>query len=213
MLFHHWWVLQQAAARNTKARQILNEDTSAEAAELPRVSFFFWIQQLSKTGIFLEKRKIFVVARVITVGGAKLNGYFQIGHGRVGFAGETIQGRERVVNVVQLGSKLARLLETLPRLVPAAQVHHGNTALVMIFRRFWILLGGRFHSLFNNAQVHAGAICKFLTGALEDLFEFLLGALKLLLMKEGHGLLVDFHLCLHSGVHHFDTATLRHGSR
>ncbi len=79
----------------------------------------------------------------------------------------------------------------------------------MFFWRFGILLGARLHALFGDAKMGARAVSKFLAGPRKHLFEFLFGTLKFLLVKEGHGLFIDFHLRLHERINHFDTATLR----
>src|SRR5690348_16287493 len=95
-------------------------------------SVFFRIEQFGETRVFLEKREVFVVTRMVTIGGAKLDGDFQIGEGGIGFAGKAVQGGKGVDNVIGLGSLFARLIEAFARFVPAAEIHHGHAALVMV---------------------------------------------------------------------------------
>ena len=156
----------------------------------------------------MKEVEIFVVASVIAVGGAKLDGDFEIGQGGIGFAGKAIESGEGVMNVIGFGSEFAGSLKALARFVPAAEIHHGDASLVMIFRRLEILVGGGFHALFSDAEMRARAISEFPAGASDDLLEFLFGTLKFLLVEEGHGLFVDFHLRLDHRIDHFDAATL-----
>ncbi len=146
---------------------------------------------------------------MVTVGGAEFDGYLEIGHGGIGFASEAIEGGQSVVNVIGLGSEFAGFVETFAGFVPTAQIHHGHAALIMLFGRFGILLGEGLHALFSDAEMGARAVSEFLAGALKDLFEFLFGTLKFLLVKESHGLFIDFHLGLHARVNHLDATTLR----
>src|SRR5208283_5946080 len=100
---------------------------------------------------------------------------------------EAVERGQSVVNVIGLGSKLARLVEAFAGFVPAAKIHHGDTALVVLFGRFGILLGEGLHALFGDAKMCASAIGEFLAGSLEHLFEFLFGTLEFLLVEESHG--------------------------
>ncbi|OLD80186.1 MAG: hypothetical protein AUF67_13195 [Acidobacteria bacterium 13_1_20CM_58_21] len=56
--------------------------------------------------------------------------------------------------------------------------------------------------------MHARAIREFFARALQDFFEFLLGAGEFLLMKEGQGFVVDFKLRLDAGINQLDTPPL-----
>jgi len=172
------------------------------------VAFFLRIQKFGETRIFLKEVKVLVVARVIAIGRAQVDGNFEVGERGIGFAGQTIEGRERVVNVVGFRSKLAGFFEALAGFIPAAEIHHGDTALIVLLGRFGILIVRGLHALFGDAKVSARAIGQFSAGASDDLFEFLFGALEFLLMKEAHGLFVGFHLCLNQGVNHLNTAAL-----
>jgi len=146
---------------------------------------------------------------MVTVGGAEFDGNFEIGHGGISFTSEAIEGGEGVVDVIGLGSEFAGLIEAFAGFVPTAQIHHRHAALIMFFRRFGILLGAGLHALFGDAEMGACAVSKFLAGPLKHLFEFLFGTLEFLLVEEGHGLFIDFHLGLHKRINHLDTATLR----
>src|SRR5580704_10173224 len=64
--------------------------------------FALGVEQFGKAGIFLQKRKIFVVAGVVAVFRTQLNRDFQIFHRRFGFPGQTIQRGHRVKNVIGL---------------------------------------------------------------------------------------------------------------
>ena len=172
------------------------------------IPFLFRIEQLRETGIFLKEVEVFIIASVVAVRRTEINGDFQIGERRIGFAREAVESGERIVDVVGFRGKLAGPLEAFPSFVPAAEIHHGNTALVVILRRLGILLGRRLHALLGDAKVRASAIGQFPTWASDDLFEFLFGTLELLLMEETHGLLVGLHLGLDQGVDEFDSATL-----
>jgi len=57
------------------------------------------------------------------------------------------------------------------------------------------------------------AVGKLFAWPLENLFQFLFGALKLLLVEQAHGLFIEFHLRLHAGVNHFHTTPLRRRRR
>ena len=117
------------------------------------------------------------------------------------------------MNVVGFGREFARSLKTLAGFVPAAQIHHGDAALIMVFRAPGILIGGGFHTLFGNAKMGAGTVGKFFAGTGNDALQLLFGTLKFLLMEEAHGFFVKFHLGLDQGVHHFDATPLVRRSR
>src|SRR5260370_27072922 len=169
---------------------------------------FLWVEQLGEARVFLQESKIFVVARVIAVFRAQLDGDLEIGQGGIGFAGEAIERGQRVVNMIGLRGGFAGFVETFAGVVPAADVHHRDATLIMFVRGAGILLVRRLHALLGDFQVHARAIREFLAGAFENFFKFLLGPGEFLLMKEGQGLVVDFELRLHQGIEQFDTPTL-----
>jgi hypothetical protein len=56
--------------------------------------------------------------------------------------------------------------------------------------------------------MHARAVGKFLAGAFDHFFQFLLGALKFLLVKEAKRLIVELHLGLYARIDHFHAAAL-----
>jgi hypothetical protein len=173
------------------------------------IAFLFRIEELGEARIFLKEVEILVVARVIAVGRSEVDSNLEIGECGIGFAGEAIERGERVMNMVSFGSKLAGLFETLARLIPAAEIHHGHTALVVVFGGLGILIVSWLHALFGDAQVGTRAIGQFPAGASDDLLEFQFGALKFLLVEKGHGLFVDFHLGLDQGIDELDAAVLR----
>jgi hypothetical protein len=146
---------------------------------------------------------------VITIRRAEIDGDFEIGHGGIGFAGEAIERGESVVDMIGLGRELAGFFKAFASFIPAAKIHHGHAALIMFVGRLWILIVGRLHTLFGDAQMGAGAVGEFFTGADENLLEFLFGTLEFLLVEEGHGLFVDLHLSLNERINHFDTTALR----
>ena len=145
---------------------------------------------------------------MITVGGFEVDGHFQVSHRRVGFTGQAIESGESIVDVVEFRSQLARLLQAFTRFIPTAEIHHGDTTLIVFLGGSGILLGGRLHALFRNADVSASAVSKLFAGTLQNPLQFLFGTLEFLLMEEGHGLFVEFHLCLDAWVHHFNAAPL-----
>src|SRR6266478_9228149 len=146
---------------------------------------FLGIEQLGEARVFLEERKIFVVARVIAILRAQLDGDLQIGERGIGLAGEAIESGQRVVNVVGLGRGFAGLVETFAGIVPSADVHHRHAALIMFFGGTRILLMGRLHAL--------------------------LGAGKFLLMEERQSFIVRLELRLDERVNQLDTSTLGGG--
>lgn len=192
------------SARNDKLEPNHNET----GATLAGIAFLFRIQQFGEARVFLKEVEVFVVAGVVTVGRTKLDSHFEIGESRVGFAGETVEGGESVVDMISFGGELAGFLETLASFVPAAKVHHGDATLIMVFGRFGILIGDGLHALLGNAEMGAGAIGQFPAGAGNDLLQLLFGALEFLLVEEGHGLFVELHLSLDLGVDQLDATTL-----
>src|SRR6266850_2421730 len=129
---------------------------------------FLRIEQLGEARIFLEEGKILVVARVIAVFRTQLNGDLQIGQGGISFAGQAIEGGQRIVNMVGFGSGFAGFVETFAGIIPSADVHHRDAALVMLFGGARILLVRRLHALLSDFHVHARAIGEFLAGALQE---------------------------------------------
>jgi hypothetical protein len=171
-------------------------------------AFFFRVEHFGEARIFLKEGEVFVVAGVVAVFGTEIDRDLEIFHGRVGFAGEAIEGRERVVDVVGFGCRFARLVEAFTRVVPTADVHHGDATLVVLVDGLGIRLVARLHALLGNFEMHASAISEFFAGAFENLFELAFGFSELLLMKEGQGFVVEFQLSLNPGVDHLDTAAL-----
>ena len=119
---------QRAQRRKRTGLSLSHKSSSAGGA------VFLRIEQLGEARIFLEESEIFVVARVIAIFRAQLDGDLQIGHGGIGFASEAIERGQRVMNMIGLGSGFAGFVETFARIVPAADVHHGDAALVMFIR-------------------------------------------------------------------------------
>jgi hypothetical protein len=169
---------------------------------------FFGVKQLGEARVFLKKCKVFVIARVIAIFGAQLDGHLEILQSGIGFTSEAIERGQRVMNVVGFGSGLARFVEAFAGVVPAADVHHGHTALIVLVGGARILLGNRFHALLGDFDVHARAVGKLFAGTFQNPFQLLLGAREFLLVKEGEGFVVEFKLCLHTGIDQFDAATL-----
>src|SRR6266849_923461 len=176
---------KQAGSAKTQAQLFPKELYHQVGTALADGAIFLRIEQLGEARVFLEERKILVVARVIAVFRAQLDGDLQIGQGGIGFAGEAIERGQRVVNMVGLGGGFAGFIETFASVVPAADVHHGDATLIMLVRGAGILLVRRLHALLGDFQMHARAISEFLAGAFENFFKFLLGASEFLLMKEG----------------------------
>lgn len=185
----------------------VEDGSSVECLKKTR-SFFFRIEKFGEARIFQQKSEVFVVARVEAVGAVELDGDFQIAEGRVGFSGKAVESGERINDVVGFGSELARPVKTFPGIVPAAKVHHGHPALIVLFGGLGILLLRRLHALFCNFQMHASAVGELLARAFENLLQFLLGALKSLLMKMDQSLIVDFHLSLDARIDQLDAASL-----
>ena len=140
---------------------------------------FLRIEKFGEARIFLEEGEILVVAGVIAIFRAQLNGDLQIGHGGIGFAGEAIERGQRVMNVVGFGRGFAGFDEAFAGVVPAADVHHGHAALVMLLGGAGILFRGRLHALLGDLDVHAGAVGEFFAGAFQNFFEFLLGSWRI----------------------------------
>jgi hypothetical protein len=169
---------------------------------------FFRVKHFGEARVFLEEGEVFVVARVIAIFGAKVDGDFEIFHGGVGFAGEAVERREGVMNVVGFGRGFARFVEAFARIVPAADVHHGDAALVVLVGGLRILLVARLHALFGDFQVHASAIGELFTGTFENFFEFAFGFGEFLLVEERKGFVVELELSLDTRVNELDTAAL-----
>ena len=155
------------------------------------------IEQLGKARIFLQECEIFVVAGVIAVFRTQLNGDLQILHRRVRFAGQAIERRHRVDDVVGLRRRLAGAIEVLARFVPAAQIHQRDALGVVILGGFQ---GGDRRTrnpLFADAQVHQRAIAAVpCSGPRATRSKRLLGAVKFLLLKIAQGLFIGLQLLL-----------------
>jgi hypothetical protein len=181
--------------------------------DLAGEAVFFRVEKFGEARIFLEEGKIFVVAGVVAILGVQLDGDFQIGERGIGFAGEAIERRQGVVDVVGLGGRFAGFVETFARVVPAADVHHGHPALIVLFGGARILFLRRLHALLGDLYVHARAVSEFFAGAFENFFELLLGSCEFLLMEEREGLVIDLELRLDARIDQFDTTTLGGRSR
>ena len=174
---------------------------------------FLGIEKFGEARIFLEEGKILVIAGVIAILRVQLDGDFQIGQRGIGFAGEAVERGQRVVDVVRLGGRFAGFVETFAGVVPAADVHHGHAALIVLFGGARILFLRRLHALLGDLYVHARAIGEFFAGAFENFFEFLFGSCEFLLMEERKGLVIDLELRLDARIDQFDTTTLGGRSR
>ena len=170
--------------RANDRRQEIELDSISRRQRLVGCAVFLRIEHLGEPRIFLEKGEIFVVASVIAIFRTELDRNFQILHRRIRFSGETIKRGQRVVDVVRLGRRFARLIEAFSGVVPSPDIHHGDAALIVLISGARILLGARLHTLLGNLQVHAGAIGEFFAGSLENLLQFLLGLRKFLLVKK-----------------------------
>ena len=171
-------------------------------------AFFFRVEHFGEARIFLKEGEVFVVARVIAIFGAQIDRDFEIFHGGVGFAGEAIERGQRVMNVVGFGCGFAGFVEAFARVVPTADVHHGDAALVVLVDGLGIRLVARLHALLGDFEVHASAIGEFFAGAFENFFELAFGFGEFLLMKEGQGFVVELQLSLNTRVDHLDAAAL-----
>jgi len=197
-------------AENTEKKKT-GQAEAGPTKQLAGEAVFLRIEQLGEARVFLEEREIFIVARVITIFRAKLDGYLQIGEGGIGFAGETIERRQRVMDMVGLGRGFAGSIEAFAGVVPAADVHHGHAALVVVFGGARILFLGRLHALLGNLQVHARAIGEFFAGALQHFFQFLLGLGEFLLVEEGQSFIIGFQLSLNARIDQLYTTALGRG--
>jgi len=75
---------QQQVRRNISA--LKHNLGKGHGSKLARVAFFFRIQQFREARVFLEEIEVFIIARVIAVGGAQFDGNFEIGESGIGFA-------------------------------------------------------------------------------------------------------------------------------
>jgi hypothetical protein len=180
--------------------------------ECPREStggaVFLGVQEFGKAGIFLKEGEVLVVARMIAILRAKLDGDLEILERGVGFSGETIESGQGVVNVVGFGRGFASFIEAFACIIPAPDVHHGHAALIVLVGSAGILLVRGLHALVGNLEVHAGAVGELFTWTFQNLLELLFGASELLLMEKGQGFIVEFQLGLHAGIDHFHPAAL-----
>jgi len=186
------------------AIRVVQDKAGRSAAE----AVFFRVQQFGKAGVFLEEGEVFIIARVVTVFGAELDGNLEIGHGGIGFASEAIERRERVMNVVGFRRGLAGFQKAFAGFVPAANIHHGHATLVVLLSGPGIFFLKWLHALLGDFHVHAGAVGKLLAGPLKNLLELLLGAGEFLLMKKSQGLVIDFELRLDEGIDELDAPPL-----
>jgi hypothetical protein len=69
---------------------------------------------------------------VVAIFRAELNGNLEIGHGGIGFPGEAIKRSQGVMNMVRFRGSFAGFQETFARVVPPADVHHADAALIML---------------------------------------------------------------------------------
>src|SRR5271168_304481 len=116
------------------------------------------VEQLGKARIFLQECEILVVASVIAVFRTQLDGDLEVEHRRIGFAGQAVESRHGVDDVIGLRRSLAGAIEVLPRFVPAAQVNQRHALGIVVFRG---LRRGRRqarNALLADAQVNPGAI-------------------------------------------------------
>src|SRR5256885_16310981 len=113
------------------------------------------------------------------------------------------------MNVVRLGRSFSGFVEAFTRVIPAPDIHHGYTALVVFFRGTRVLLRARLHTLLSDLDMHTGAIAEFFAGAFKDLLQFLFGAREFLLVKQGQSFVVELELRLDTRVHQLDATPLR----
>jgi len=71
---------------------------------------------------------------------------------------------------VRFGGALRAFKKNFARVVPAADVHHADAALVMLLGGSGILFRGRPSCAARRSQVHAGAIGELFAGAFQDFF-------------------------------------------
>jgi hypothetical protein len=169
---------------------------------------FLRVQELGEAWIFLKEGEVFIIARVIAVLRAERDRNFEIGHGGISFTREAIERGESVMDMVGFRRCLARFEEAFASVVPAADVHHGDAALIMIFSGARVLLVAGFHTLFGDLQVHASTIGKLSAGTFKNFLELLLGAGKFLLMKQGESFIIKLELGLNARIDQFYTAAL-----
>jgi hypothetical protein len=165
------------------------------AANLTRRTVSLRVEQFGKAWVFLQEREIFVVARVIAIFRAQLDGNLQILHCGIRFAGEAIERSHRVDDVVGLRRGLARPVKVLAGFVPPAKIHQGNALRIVILVGFRRPCRQARDSLLANSHVNPGAIAQFLAWAFENALEGLLGALIFLLLKMLESLFIQLHLC------------------
>jgi hypothetical protein len=172
-------------------------------------AFLFRIEHFGEARIFLKEGEVLIVASVVAIFGTEIDRDLEIFHGGVGFAGEAVESRERVVNVVGFRRCLARFVEAFTRVVPTTNVHHGDAALVVLIGSLGVRLVARLHALLGDFQMHASAVCELFAGAFENFFEFAFRFGELLLMEKGQGFVVKLQLSLDTRIDHLDAATLR----
>ena len=188
-----------AANSQSKFRANLLANFRSHTRNSARRTVSLRVEQFSEARVFLQKREIFIVARVIAIFRAELDGNFQILHRRFRFAGQAIESGHGVNDVVRFRRGFARAVQMLAGFIPAAQVHQRHSLGVVLFGGLECRNGRARNALLADAYVHLGAIAELLAGAFQDAFEGLLGALELLLLEVLKGLFVEFQLCLLGG--------------
>ena len=158
------------------------------------MTFSFRVEQLGEARIVLQKRKVLVVASVVTVLGTQLDGDPQILHGRICFTGQAIESCHRVDDVIGLGRSFARAIEVFASLIPTSQVHQRDALRIVVFRRLQNKSGRVRDSLLADAQMHPGAVAKFLTWTFQDTLERLPGTKEFLLLETLERLFVRLQL-------------------
>src|SRR5580704_314110 len=157
------------------------------------------VEQFREARIFLQKREILIVARVITIFRLQLYRHFQILHRRFRFASQAIQRSHGVNNVVRFRRRFARAVQMLAGFVPAPQVHQRHALGVMLFCGFQCRNGRPRNALLADLNVHLGAVAQLLARALQHSLQRLLSALELLLLEVLKSFFVEFQLCLLGG--------------
>jgi hypothetical protein len=85
--------------------------------------------------------------------------------------------------MVGFGGGTTGFVETFAGVIPAADIHHGHTALIMFIGGAGILIVRGLHALLGNFDVHTSAVGEFSAGAFDYFFKFGLGAREFLLPK------------------------------
>src|SRR6201996_2126850 len=152
------------------------------------------IEQFGEARIFLQESEVFVVARVVAILGPQLNRDAQILHGGIGLAGEAIEGRHRVNDVIGFRGGFVSAVEVLSCFVPAAEIHERHALRVVILGGFYRGHGRASGALVADADMHLGAVLQLFAGAFEGFLQRLFRAREFLLLKVFKALLVGFQL-------------------